>query len=135
MKPHHLTVVPRGEASESAEAVTVSSALLERVGGDRLLLDEVIGLFLEDCPALVETIRQELANGDCEALERAAHSLTGSAGNFDTTEVTGLAKQLEVHARGRDLPASREVFAALEPEVTRLLVRLTATVSTLRCAS
>ncbi len=109
----------------------MSSAMLARAGGDPALLAEVIGFFLEDGPPLIETIRQGLADGDYAAVQRAAHSLTGSAGNFDATAVTALTRSLEGHALARDVPAARETFAQLETETSELLIDLAAMRATL----
>lgn len=110
---------------QHAAETTVDSGMLERVGGDRELLAEVITLFLEDGPALIEAMRQGLRDDDYTAVRMAAHSLAGSAGNFDATPVTALARQLEARALAQDVPASRVAFAQLENGVTRLLVHLT----------
>lgn len=110
---------------------TVDSGMLARVGGDRELLAEVIGCYLEDGPILIEAMRQGLRDGDCGAVRMAAHSMAGSAGNFDATEVTALARQLEAHALAQDVPASRQTFSQLEMESTGLLARLTAILATL----
>ena len=107
------------------------SGMLERVGGDRELLAEVIGFFLEDCPELMAVMRQGLFDGDCLAVRRAAHSLIGSAGNFDALAVTAVARTLEAHALAQDLPASHQAFSHLETETGLLLTHLTAIVATL----
>lgn len=118
-----------------AAAPAVDSGLLARVGEDRELLAEVIALFLEDAPALIAAMRQALAAGDCAAERMAAHSLAGSAANFDATEVTALARRLEAHALAGNVPASREAFSQLDSETTLLLARLSTTLASLRCAS
>jgi HPt (histidine-containing phosphotransfer) domain-containing protein len=109
----------------------VDSGMLARVGGDRELLAEVIVFFLEDCPQLIETMRQGLVDDNHGAVMAAAHSLRGSAGNFDATAVTALSRSLEAHAGAQNIPASREAFSRLETETTQLLTRLTATLATL----
>ncbi len=121
----------------SAGAVDVwsESGLLARVGGSEQLLHEIIGLFLEDCPQLVEDIRRGLARGDAPAVSRAAHTLKGSAGNFDAKEVTALAQRLEARAREGDLETSRSTFAMLEKTVTEMLSRLDHIRGGLTCAS
>ncbi len=45
---------------------------LDRVGGDLELLAELAGMFMEDCPNLVEQIEQAATEGDADAL----HSLS-----------------------------------------------------------
>ena len=108
-----------------------TGGMLDRVGGDRELLAEVIRFFLEDCPPLVELIRQGLADGNYVAVQRMAHSLTGSAGNFDAPAVTTLSRTLEAHALAGDIPAAHLAFAQLETETGHLLARVTAILATL----
>lgn len=98
--------------------------LLSRVGGDLELLKEVLVLFREDCPRLMQAIREGLHNGDFNAVSRAAHALKGSASNFDAADVTDLAHLIEARAAECDLEASRSTFAILEVAVTALLSRL-----------
>ena len=116
-------------------AAVVTEGMLARVGGDRELLADVIGFFLEDGPTLITTIRNGLVDGNYTAVHRAAHSLAGSAGNFDATAVTALARNLEAQAIAVNTPASREAFSELETETSQLLAYLTAIRATLSCAS
>lgn len=52
---------------------------LERMGGDMRLMRDMAGFFLEDAPALMQTIRGQRTGEDAT---RAAHSLRGLASNF-----------------------------------------------------
>lgn len=57
-------------------------ALRARVQGDEVLLYEIIGMFLADCPARVAAIAEAAAQVDAPALRLAAHALRGAAGNL-----------------------------------------------------
>lgn len=105
--------------------------MLARVSGDLDLLAEVIELFLEDCPTMIENMRRALLEGDAGAVGMAAHSLMGSAGNFDATAVVTQARTVEAHALARDLPAARDAFVQLEIKTSELLERLVATLELL----
>jgi two-component system sensor histidine kinase/response regulator len=65
--------------------------LLALMEGDRDLLQELIGVFLEDAPQRIEAVRRALADRDAEALYRAGHALKGSAGNFGAPNVVSRA--------------------------------------------
>ena len=69
-------------AGNNVEKVVDRSQVLERVGGDKELLAEVVGLFLEDCPKLFEQMSAAIRRGDAEELQKVAHTLKGSVGNF-----------------------------------------------------
>ena len=98
--------------------------MLERVGGSEAVLREILCLFFADCERLMNDIRASLANGDTSAVYRSAHTLRGSAGNFDADNVVALAQRLEGRAREGSLDASRTVFALLELEIAMLLSEL-----------
>ena len=114
---------------------SVTDTLLARVGGSHEVLQEIIVLFLEDCPKLVEAIRSALANGDAQAVYRAAHTLKGSIGNFEAHTAVEIAQRLEARAREGDIAKATAVFGALELEIQTVLASLTSTEETLQCAS
>src|SRR5262249_15698594 len=58
-------------------------SLLDGVGGDRALLREMIQLFLSDSPKHLRKITQSLKHDEVVPVERAAHALKGSIGNFE----------------------------------------------------
>jgi two-component system, sensor histidine kinase and response regulator len=95
--------------------------VLERVLGDRRLPEELLNIFCDECPQRLAAFRGALAAGDAESLERAAHSLRGSAGNLGATATAQAAGALEELARNRDLTNAGESIAAVEAEVARLL--------------
>ena len=104
-----------------------SSAALARVQGDTALLGEMAELFLKNCPKLLAEIRQAIERQDTRALERAAHTLKGSVGNFAARAAYEAALRLETMARQGDLSQAESAFRALEQE----LERLTPTLATL----
>jgi two-component system sensor histidine kinase/response regulator len=122
-------------APATVEPMVATSDLLARVGGSHKVLEEVIGLFLEDCPKLVDAIRKGLADGDKAAVYRASHTLRGTVGNFDAHQAMTIAQRLEARAREGDLVACGQIFSELEIEITRLLASLAATGEALQCAS
>ena len=103
-----------------------SDAALRHVEGDRDLLDEIIRIFADQCPKTLYEIQNAIRAADLPALERAAHSLKGSASNLCATGVTQAAAELEESARSGDSSRSREQFEALESEVEKLLRELEA---------
>ena len=103
-----------------------SDAALRHVEGDRDLLDEIIRIFADQCPKTLYEIQNAIRAADLPALERAAHSLKGSASNLCATGVTQAAAELEESARSGDSSRSREQFEALEREVEKLLRELEA---------
>jgi two-component system sensor histidine kinase/response regulator len=101
-------------------------AALKHVEGDRDLLDEIVRIFADQCPRTMYEIQNAIRAADLSILERAAHSLKGSASNLCATGVTQAAAEVEESARSGDSSRSREQFEALESEVEKLLRELEA---------
>jgi len=103
-----------------------NDAALRHVEGDRDLLEEIIRIFADQCPKTMYEIQNAIRAADLSVVERAAHSLKGSASNLCAAGVTQSAAQLEESARSGDSSRSREQFEALESEVEKLLHELEA---------
>jgi CheY-like chemotaxis protein/HPt (histidine-containing phosphotransfer) domain-containing protein len=104
--------------------------LLERVGGDRKALCELIELFLDDAPRLVALIRESIEAKDAPGLQAAAHTLKGAVSNFAApaaTEAAARLQQMGESGRLRDAPAAGDV---LERELELLRDKLSALVAT-----
>jgi HPt (histidine-containing phosphotransfer) domain-containing protein len=95
-------------------------AALERVGGDEELFREIIGIFLEEYPSLVDSIRDAVRKQDAHALERSAHSLKGSVSNFGAPSATQAAFELEVMGRKGEIHSAPAIFERLEHELVTL---------------
>ena len=95
-------------------------ALLARLGGDVVLLQEVVALFLDESPELVARIEDSVAAGDPRALESAAHQLRGSVSNFGAEIVEEAAERLEEIGRGGRLDGAEDKLEELKREITHL---------------
>jgi PAS domain S-box-containing protein len=93
---------------------------LELVGHDRVLLRELVQLFLAECPVWLGRIRQGLASGDAESLKRIAHSLKSCLGNFSAQAAFDAALKLEILGQERNLHAAPEALCCLEEAIRRL---------------
>ncbi|MBN9518041.1 PAS domain S-box protein [bacterium] len=99
---------------------------VRQLGGDEELFAEIAALFLDDAPKVLVTLRDALAAGDAKVVQRAAHTLKGSAGCIGGALVAAAAAKAEaMGAAGRldDAPAAVEAVAA---ELERLLSALAA---------
>jgi signal transduction histidine kinase/CheY-like chemotaxis protein len=93
------------------------SEALERVDGDRELLSELAGLFLDSCPTYLANIQQALQQGDAQALAFSAHALKGSIGNFIKIGPFETARALESLGRQGTLTGASALFQKLENEM------------------
>ncbi len=110
--------------AESLPAVFDAAAMLRNIGGDTELLEELVKMFVQRYPAMLETIRTALANKDQEAVEQAAHTLKGTAGNLCAPEVVLSAGQLEAMGRLGTLVEGPMIYTQLEKSVLRLVQHL-----------
>ena len=112
------------DTEERADALPVifdSATMLRNIGGDRQLLDQLIGLFLQRYQPMLEDIRTTLAGRDQQAIEQAAHLLKGTAGNLCASEVVLAAGQLEALGRLGTLLDAPAIYTQLEAAVLRLV--------------
>jgi CheY-like chemotaxis protein len=110
-----------GSDAEPLSVIFDVAAMLRNLGGDRALLEELVELFLQRYQAMFEDIRAALANREQEAVERAAHTLKGTAYNLCASEVVLFAGQLEALGRLGTLLEGPIVYAQLENAVLRLV--------------
>jgi CheY-like chemotaxis protein len=94
--------------------------VLYRFDNDFELLSEAVQAFLEECPQRMTGIGSALAAGDAEAVERLAHALKGSAGNFAARQVVEAAQQLESVGRNGEMAAGLDAYTRLEHALARL---------------
>lgn len=98
--------------------------LLEQIGGDTKLFEQMVELFSEDFPPLVARARRAIDEGDAAELERAAHALKSLVGNFFAESALQTAGRLEFLASESELAAAPEALAALESRLSALLSSL-----------
>ncbi len=97
---------------------------LERVGGDAPLLAELVSLFLEEYPRLMEAARAGIEAGNAGAVHDAAHQLKGLLAQFAAAPARDCAYRLEMAGRqaelaeaGAELERLQQLMALLKPEL------------------
>lgn len=120
----------KGENSAHCEAINTpvkeiilpyhKEDALSRVDGDKSLFKELIDLFFEDSTSQLNRISEAIEKGDCVELERAAHKLKGSVGNFNAKPSWDAAQKLETIARYRDWDKVEKSSSVLTQEIRRL---------------
>lgn len=93
---------------------------LARVEGDQTLLLELIQLFLDDYPRTMVELRTAITQGDIVSAERHAHTLKGSAANFEAGPVVNAGLRLETSAYRKDLSNISQEVQDLEAALTEL---------------
>jgi two-component system, sensor histidine kinase and response regulator len=95
--------------------------LLERVGGDREFLTELVSLFREDGPKQLDKIRTALEKNDPEDVLRSAHSLRGTLANLAAQPAADLAAEIEHASKSEDLTRAKAAFQNLDLELPRVI--------------
>jgi len=80
------------------------------------LLQQVVALFIESTPPLLQDIEAGLSNNELDRLRVAAHTLKSSAANLGATNLCEMARRLEAAARAGSLSAELPPFAAVRDE-------------------
>jgi two-component system, sensor histidine kinase and response regulator len=93
---------------------------LDRLGGDRPLLQQLLAIFRTDAPRLMSAIRQAAAAEDADALRRSAHALKGSLGTLGAPRAFQAAAGLEEVARTDGVAKARDELQLLEEEMAAL---------------
>ena len=66
-------------------------------------INELIDAFLDDAPNMIQNMYIALDTKDVESFRRNAHSLKSNANTFGATELSALAKELEIMGRENNL--------------------------------
>jgi HPt (histidine-containing phosphotransfer) domain-containing protein len=108
----------------SGEDVVNWDEALERVAGDEETLDELIEIFLEQWPQMMDEIEQGVARADHTTLRRAAHTLKGSAAIFGAGRVANVAHKLSEMGKDEKLDGADEALRKLQDEMDALVPEL-----------
>jgi HPt (histidine-containing phosphotransfer) domain-containing protein len=93
---------------------------LAHTGGDRGLLQEIVGLVRADAPAALRAIGRAIDAGDGEALRRAGHTLKGSLASVGAMRPAALAAALEQCGRAGAFDSARESYDRLGRDLAEL---------------
>src|SRR5665213_1077307 len=92
--------------------------LLVRLENDRDLLSELINVFKEEFPPLMQSLRQAVAGGELKNVESASHALKGMLFGLAVTRGAVQASRIEQMAReGTAAAGLANALALLENEV------------------
>jgi HPt (histidine-containing phosphotransfer) domain-containing protein len=98
--------------------------MLARLDGDRELAVELAGIFVEECPRMLQRLREAVGAGSADEVRRAAHALKGSVSNFIDVGPTATAFELETMARDGQLDGVEAVLDRLDREIAALMESL-----------
>ena len=113
--------------SATAEGPRVDwSGALRQVAGDPLLLQRVVGAFLEETPRILNELAEGAEQGAWDRVRRGAHTLKGGLRLFGAAELHTLAETLELEARRGSVAGAVERVSWLSRQCATLLRELAA---------
>jgi CheY-like chemotaxis protein/HPt (histidine-containing phosphotransfer) domain-containing protein len=113
---------------KTAEESSVAdrAVALEYVAGDEELLRELAGLFVEDCPRLLNELNAAITGSDAAGVRRLSHTIKGTVSNFGAASAAEAAQRLESLGNDDRLANAAGLFTDLKGQLDRVTVELTA---------
>jgi HPt (histidine-containing phosphotransfer) domain-containing protein len=93
---------------------------LERLGDDHELLREIVQIYVEDAPAIVDRIHAAVKAEDAPAVQHSSHSLKGLASSLSAHEVVGAAARLEHLGASHNLDEVQHALEEVDQRVEEL---------------
>ncbi len=102
------------------------AAAAERIGGREELLRQMVPLFIKDADKHLRNLRSAIDEKAMDRVQRAAHSIKGSASSFVAEPTVAAAQRLEMMGRDQNLEGADEALDVLTRELDRLTAALKA---------
>ena len=112
------------KGDRSSEGTVNLGELLTRVENDHELLCELIGIFKEDFPRLLQSLQQSVAREDMKNVEATSHALKGMLSGLSVTQAAAAASRLEQMAREGEKLGLTNALTLLESKLADLLPEL-----------
>jgi PAS domain S-box-containing protein len=112
-----LMPMPEPERDRRSGPAVDKDELIGRLGGDEMLVAEVIGMFMHEGPTMLDALDREVSRGEPIAIERAAHKIKGALLSLAATQAAAIAKDMEASARESDVMQAPHQLQALRTEI------------------
>jgi HPt (histidine-containing phosphotransfer) domain-containing protein len=76
--------------------------LLEKIGFDASVFDQLVELTLKEYPKYIETLESAIDTNDLDEIKSTAHKLKGSAFNMEFNVLGNLAKEIEINCENKE---------------------------------
>ncbi len=112
----------KGKKTNSTE-ILINKHVIEKLksmdeSGDNTFVKEITGLFIEQIPELVGSIKSSYSKKDYVSLARAAHSLKGASLNLGAESLSFICKKIEETAKSDNIESLTEKIDNLD-EISR----------------
>jgi HPt (histidine-containing phosphotransfer) domain-containing protein len=102
---------------------------IRELGGDTPdLLQQIVHLYLDAAPGLLQQMKAGFASGDLTSVRNAAHTLKSSSANLGAAQLSRMCSQLEAAARagaiGPEVPSAQAIESEYEGVKSALLAEI-----------
>jgi CheY-like chemotaxis protein len=112
------------QANAGRIALVNEAELIQRVGGDAELAEELLGLYMTDLHERSMRMAEHLSQRDFAGLVHEAHALKGASASISAAEATQICTVIETAAREQNAERCAESLAAIEALKARLPLHL-----------
>jgi two-component system sensor histidine kinase/response regulator len=119
-RQQHMPSMQQGEPPQKQLQVFDLVGALNRVEGDRELLEELVRLFLEHYPRQLREIQEAWQLKDARRVQRSAHTLKSALGSLSADRSFEVAYGIEVLGRDEEFAELESALARLDDELAQL---------------
>ncbi len=112
----------QNDKKDEENAVTVfdGAGVMERLDGDKNILQKICNSFLAYIPAQIQVLKENLEEEKMETLERQAHTIKDASADVGGTLLCEIADIMEKAGKAGNMTAIKETLPELENEFDRL---------------
>ncbi len=96
------------------------NALLERLGEDEKIYEEVIALFLKDVPGQIHSLQEAVNREDVAMAECQAHTLKGASGSVGAVSLQKVSFEVEKACKEVNLKEAAKILNRVRAEFEEL---------------
>ena len=116
-----MITTPNADADEKKTALIFDpSYLLNELGEEWELLEEILGIFQESTASDLESLREAIASDNSDQTIRQAHKIKGAAANINAEGVRKAASDIEMAARADNMDKIDDFLKCLSQEFETL---------------
>jgi signal transduction histidine kinase/HPt (histidine-containing phosphotransfer) domain-containing protein len=118
--PASPTDLPSSQLPKDVARSAGFPGLLERVGGDKKLLQQMIRTFLKDTPKRMSSLQRQIRRKNSPDVAALSHAILGSSAIFGASEAAKFAKQIQTLGRDANFSQAEKVYELLKEEIANL---------------
>jgi CheY-like chemotaxis protein len=124
--PEEEASVSAGPAADGKKSVSLNAdGLVRSFENDQDLFQELVEIFLNDSPQMLNTLRDSLKRSDAKTFKRTAHSLKGMLRNFQAESAAETAFELEQIGDQGKLDDADQIVDSLASQLEEVSRKLT----------